>query len=34
MVPKDNDFDPKFPANCYRMGKYVTIEEANQQQNL
>ena len=34
MVSKNNDFDPKFPANCYRMGKYVTIDEANQQQNL
>jgi len=34
MVPKDNKFDPRFPANCYRMGKYVTVDEANQQQNL
>ena len=34
MIPKDNDFDPQFPAICYRMGKYVTLDEANQQQNM
>ena len=25
MVPKNNDFDPQFPAIHYRMGRYVTI---------
>ncbi len=28
MVPKDNEFDPDFPSNFYRMGKYVTTEQA------
>lgn len=34
MIPKDNDFDPQFPTTFYRMGKYVMLNEANEQQNL
>ena len=34
MIPKDNNFDAQFPAGLYRMGKYVTVDEANEQQNL
>jgi hypothetical protein len=26
MIPKDNNFDPQFPAMFYRMGKYVSQE--------
>ena len=25
MIPKDNDYDPEFPAMFYRKGKYVTM---------
>jgi hypothetical protein len=28
MIPKDNDYDPDFPAMFYRKGKYVTMETA------
>jgi hypothetical protein len=25
MIPKNNDFDPQFPAMFYRKGKYATL---------
>lgn len=34
MIPKDNDYDPDFPAMFYRKGKYVTMEAAQHQQHL
>ena len=34
MIPKDNDFDPEFPVAFYRMGKYVTVDEAKKQEYL
>lgn len=34
MIPKNNDFDPQFPAMFYRKGKYATLEEAQYQEQL